>query len=455
MPLPPLNQPAAEPVVAASLADVLQPEPALARALLPQYEEASLQEQGIRKVSGDHLIVYTDLAAEKVRPALRLLNQLYPFLVKRFGEPSSTQPPQTWKITGHVMADRELFRTMDLLPDDLPSFPAGISRDKVFWILDQVTDYYRNHLLLHEATHCFMDSALGGRGPAWFAEGNAELMATHRLVGSEMRFAEMPQSKNEVERLGRIEMVQDAVAESRGNTVKEVMSLPYALFDDDNTAYAWAWALCAFLDGHPRYQQRFGGLHRWVLEPDFNLRVRRLYADDWDELTEEFQLFAANLSYGYDLKRCTLDFRAGEPIPENETREVVVASDRGWSNTGLRVEAGSRYELRAVGRFSIADEPRVWYSDAGGLSFRYAQGKPIGRLVASIRDDRPTSRSSMLDVLDVGLSSHLAPERSGTLYLRINDDWGQLGDNRGELRVTITKKSTKSSSAVEENQDQF
>ena len=46
----------------------------------------------------------------------------------------------------------------------------------------------------------------------------------------------------------------------------------------------------------------------------------------------------------------------------------------------------------------------------------------------------------MLDVLDVGLSKLLVPEKGGTLYLRINDDWGQLADNRGELRVSIERK---------------
>ena len=43
------------------------------------------------------------------------------------------------------------------------------------WLHDQPTAYYRRHLLLHEGTHVFMASFLGGCGPGWYMEGTAEL----------------------------------------------------------------------------------------------------------------------------------------------------------------------------------------------------------------------------------------------------------------------------------------
>lgn len=400
-----------------------------------------LEQHGIQTLSGTHLVLYTDLPAETVQAAPALLDRLYPVLVARFGEPVSGDG--TWKVAGHVMGDQQRFRALGLMPADLGDFPAGMSRGNRFWIHDQETDYYRRHLVLHESVHCFMDSALGGRGPAWFAEGNAELLATHRRVDGDVRFGEIPRSKDDVERLGRIEMVHGAVAERRARTLEDVLALPYATYEDDNTAYAWAWALCAFLDGHPRYRERFRSLDRWVLAPDFNGRFRRIYSDDWDELAEAFEVFAANLTYGYDIDRSVVDFHRGQPFDEEPAREVAVASDRGWCNTGLWVEAGRRYRLQSAGRFSLADEPRVWYCEAQGLSYRYVGHKPIGRLVACIRSEHAVERgekSGMLDVLDVGPDATLVPEKSGTLYLRINDDWGELADNRGELRVRIEGK---------------
>jgi hypothetical protein len=417
-----------------------EPQPAFAPSSIPDYDADALRQRGIRELTGDHLVLYTDLPAERVRDAPALVDRLYRALVERYGEPAREHAHGTWRILGHVMGDQHRFRELGLLPAGLPRFAAGLSRGNVFWTLDQETDYYRNHLVLHEAVHCFMDSALGGRGPAWFAEGNAELLATHRRSDGDVRFGAMPQTKQEVERLGRIEMVQQAVAEGRARTVDDVLALPYAVFDHDNTAYAWSWALCALLDGHPRYRQRFRRLHDQVLQPNFNQHVRRVYSEDWNELREEFQLFAANLAYGYDLERCVVDFRAGRPLEAGRQLEVAVASDRGWCNSGVWLEAGGRYRLTPEGRFSIADEPRVWHSEAGGLSYRYVQHRPIGRLLACIRSqgaERQGGPSDMLDVLDVGLGTTLAPEKSGTLYLRINDDWGQLADNRGELRVRV------------------
>ena len=111
-------------------AAVGQPEPAPpSRDWLPQYEEAALRDRGIRKVSGTHLTLYTDLPTEIVRTAPPLLDGLFPALVKRFGRPTPAQARGTWKVVGHVMADRERFRSIGLLPEDLPDFPAGISRE--------------------------------------------------------------------------------------------------------------------------------------------------------------------------------------------------------------------------------------------------------------------------------------------------------------------------------------
>ena len=43
-----------------------------------------------------------------------------------------------------------------LLPDNLPSFLNGRHRGQEFWLNDQDQDYYRRHLVIHEATHCYM-----------------------------------------------------------------------------------------------------------------------------------------------------------------------------------------------------------------------------------------------------------------------------------------------------------
>ena len=66
-----------------------------------------------------------------------------------------------------------------------------------FWLYDQPTAYYRRHLMLHEGTHVFMVSFLGGCGPGWYMEGTAELFGTHRLdeQSGQLTLRIMPRSR--------------------------------------------------------------------------------------------------------------------------------------------------------------------------------------------------------------------------------------------------------------------
>ena len=61
---------------------------------------------------------------------------------------------------------------------------------------------------------------------------------------------------------------------------------------------------------------------------------------------------------------------------------VSVAADRGWQSSGVRVDAGKSYRLRAAGRYQVADRPQPWPCEPGGVSIRYYRGRPLGILLA-------------------------------------------------------------------------
>src|SRR5262249_16800208 len=134
--------------------------------------------------------------------------------------------------------------------------------------------------------------------------------------------------------------------------------------------YGWCWAAAALLDGHPRYRDRFRQLARDVARPDFAERFRKLYADDFLDLCEEWQLFVGWIEFGFDLKRAAIAFHPGEPLPASGAK-VKVAVDRGWQSTHLRLQAGQAYKLKAAGRYEVAQEPRPWISEPNGVSIRY------------------------------------------------------------------------------------
>jgi hypothetical protein len=195
------------------------------------------------------------------------------------------------------------------------------------------------------------------------------------------------------------------------------------------------------LDQHPAYQQRFRTLYKHVAEDDLSALLHKLFEADWDELEGQWQLFTVGIEYGYDIRRNVLDFTPGKPLPP-EGAAASVAADRGWQNTGLRLESGIRYRLRASGRYQVAQRGGIWWSEPNGVSIRYYQGRPLGVLLAAVRPDRPPrdGASALLEPVVVGLQSVIAPEHSGTLFLRINDSPAELHDNAGQLQVEVRRQ---------------
>jgi hypothetical protein len=249
-----------------------------------------------------------------------------------------------------------------------------------------------------------------------------------------------PKNRKETPEWGRIRILQDAVAAKKTLSVSDVIHYP-ADQRTETDFYAWCWALSTFLDQHPRYQERFRQLIHDVRRTDFTKRFLQSYRPDWPELCEEWQVMTANLEYGYDVARSAIDFSPGKPL-SHEGANVTVAADRGWQNTGLRLEAGVTYQLTASGRYQIAQKPTVWWCEPNGVSIRYDHGWPLGILLAAVRANNPSlsEDSPLLHPKAIGLGATLAPTQSGTLFLKINDSAGELSDNAGTLRVNVRQK---------------
>src|SRR5262249_36910557 len=157
-----------------------------------------------------------------------------------------------------------------------------------------------------------------------------------------------------------------------------------------------------FLDGHPKYHDRFrraGSIVTTGGGPEIDLP--RIYRDDWTRLSEEWLVFAGNLCHGYDIERTVHDLAPGKRLSVASAK-VERAADRGWQSSGQSVERGKSYRISAAGTFVLSREPRPWESEPQGVSIRYHGWLPLGMLVATIRSERPFTKpphTSMLDVL--------------------------------------------------------
>ncbi|HEV3023982.1 MAG TPA: hypothetical protein VGX76_16015 [Pirellulales bacterium] len=391
---------------------------------------------GIRQVTSKHLTLYTDLGTDDEIDALGdYFDQAFAQWCAYFGV--DEREHADWHVQCCLMKAPSRFRAAGLLSEDLPEFATGYTREQRIWLHEQTGEYYRRHLLLHEGTHAFMYSLSAGRSAPWYFEGVAELLATHRVADGRLVLNSFPSARNQVPRWGRIEMVQAACAAHQAMSLGKIFAYD-SRAHFENEAYGWCWAAAAFLDGHPRYQARFRQLRVPADQQASGQHMRTLFAADWHRVNEDWQLYLANLDYGYDFRRMDFEPVVGKPL-DADGASVSVAADRGWQSSGVRVEAGQQYRLRASGRYQIANDGRSWECEPNGVTIRYYRGRPLGILLAAVRRDEADSQdpSGLTKPIIVGLGATLTVEQSGTLYFRVNDSAGRLSDNAGTLSVEI------------------
>ncbi|MBQ18810.1 MAG: hypothetical protein CMJ65_17020 [Planctomycetaceae bacterium] len=403
-------------------------------------ECGSAAAEKIRKYETRRLTLYSDVAPATAAMLLKAFDDAWRAWVADFGPPPGDSPATPFRITGCLMADLEGFSDAGLLPEAIERFLQGTHpgkhRGSRFWMKDQRGDYYRRHLMVHEATHCFMTSRGGPMLPVWYLEGTAELYATHVFDKStgRWRFAAMPVDVAAMPGWGRLGMLRRDVRRGRLPRFDALAGLWKSEHEKIET-YAWSWAFVRFLASHPTLGKSFRELGRHLGDGRFEATFERVFRPEFESLQFEWQLAARDLVPGFDFRRAAIRFRRSQPLPAKGGSTAVVAG-RGWQSTGLRLRKGRSFRVVATGRFTLAEKPRPWVSTADGISFRYHAGLPLGRLVGVVQPkrvaaDRPPKIHSL------GSRAEFVPETDGTLFLRLNDFFSELADNTGTVDVEV------------------
>ncbi len=417
------------------------PQPGTTRITKMAIDESRVAANGIRKIAGRHLVLYTDLPLHKDIDELpTAFDQAVPQWCEYFEIPVAKAAD--WQMQGFLMKDPAKFQAAGLLPAGLPRFLHGYNQGFELWVNEQESPYYRRHLLLHEGTHGFMDTMLGGMGPPWYAEGMAELLGTHRWQDEKLTLRHNPRSKEEAVDWGRVRLLRDRLKARAGKpyTLEEVMELgPTAHRQVE--PYAWCWAAAFFFDSHPEYRDWFRALKTRVKDNSFQFNEKfraAIRQDRWKQAEEQWRLFMDEVDYGYDVTRAAVQFQPGEPLSVSGAT-VSIQADRGWQSTGVYLREGMTYQITASGRYQVGDQPKIWWCEPGGVTIHYYRGRPLGMLMAAVRDDvNPnTEKPHLARAAPIGLNRQITPAWSGTLYLKINESPKDLADNAGELTVKI------------------
>src|SRR5207244_3269035 len=167
--------------------------------------------------------------------------------------------------------------------------------------------------------------------------------------------------------------------------------------------------LVSVRDGTVEFQERGG-----------RRRVLRLERDEVRSI--ELDSFSGDVSRGND---------TGSSRPRGlREREVVVAANVAWVDTGIEVRSGQRVYFEAVGQVRWGADRR----DGPGGEERspYNAGRPMPRRPAAALIGKVGEASN--DLFFIGDDrGPIRLQNSGRLYLGINDD--VLTDNRGNFRV--------------------
>jgi len=409
------------------------------------------RQSGLRVLAGDHLTLVTDRPVRNgdgVDHLPAVFDAAWTAWCAHFDIDAVEH--RGWRALGCLIVDRERFRTAGLLPDTIPDFTNGHCHADRFWLVDQSNPDYRRHLLLHEGVHAFTLTLRGLAAPAWYTEGIAEYLATHRLAAAADgpgRFlaTPIPLRAGDVEQLGRIETIRALRAADGCPGLEGVFAMPHAAHRDLSD-YAASWAAVALLAQHPRHARAFAAAERGPLDADFTRRLTT--SPDWEGAlaARDFDAFTDEVDYGYDPIRSAIDWSSGKPLAARQS--IVVAGDRGWQNCGWSASRERRYTLTAEGRCTVgfldadADgkgrEPRRLESTAEGISLRWYRGRPLGRLlVAQWLEEPPGGGRPRFVVLAEGGRGSFTAAADGPVYCKINDPPGELADNEGRLAVTL------------------
>jgi hypothetical protein len=404
------------------------------------------QSDSLVRRSGKHIRLTTDLpATAQLDRLVSSFDAAVPLWAKFWNLPSGAL--DDWGVEAYVMQDIATFQRLDLIDPRVPEFPNAYALANQVWVRVQPSEYYTQHLLLHEGVHSLVFHQFGDTGPTWFREGIAELLATHSGSGVDLRINQIPVSRQASPYWGRFKRMDQQ--RSEGNVPRIETVLQYeANLRGDVDAYGWSWALVSMLDAYPKYRETLlqAAQHGCDTDRQFNQWLTQRLANDWPIVQARWRNLVEDFHYGFDWERQRIQISKQDPMWDGTPIEIQIEADRGWQSIGVRLNRGMTCDVVADGTVIVDDDPKPWVSGPDGVTVEYHNGQPLGRLQARIVPNiapggHDSGSDSLLPLVTiaVGKAATIMIDQPCWLLLRVNDAVGSLDDNQSAYRVSITR----------------
>lgn len=163
---------------------------------------------------------------------------------------------------------------------------------------------------------------------------------------------------------------------------------------------------------------------------DQQVSFEQTYGNMQREIEFEYRLFLKYLQKGYRSDLNSWDWKAKFRRDKNGVPVLSrIDAGHGWQASKLTVVKGEEYEYSVAGTWSTGKEPEVSSLTADGD----AAGK--GRLVGVLFKDYELS-----DEFPLGAFGTFTAPADGDLFLRCQDDWNSMADNKGKMSVKLKLK---------------
>ena len=297
----------------------------------------------------------------------------------------------------------------------------------------------------HEVIHAYCFQTFGTAGPDWYREGMAELLAMNATprkgaVCRERNLDALGADKDpSLRRILTRTDVTNSIADLIGQNPlqKEGVEFDITPLEDwskstspamlkAHVAYAESWALCYLLYHNPNYQRRFRMVGKHLLT---NPRAR--FEDAFEPMMEnidfELKQLAQHMGDGYRADLSSWEWNQSfSDIKIGRTVSLKLKAMAGYQGTGIKVKPNEKYEIHATGEWIVdQDEPRTTAN--GNIDGH-------GKIEAVLLKDFSLHSSQVM-----GEAATYYSTKDGQLYLRCHDDWRQLADNRGVIKVRIKR----------------
>lgn len=403
---------------------------------------------GPRDYRSRNFLLHSDLPKSEAESLLERLEAMLALISKYWGKPNreplecfvvrdlSVWPPDAMPPQGRQKVQTRSGVTITVTTSERRSGQVLAAKAVVYATAD-------GGVAQHEVVHAYCGQNFGRTGPVWYSEGMAE-MGLYWKSGE-----------------SQVNCIPEAVTYIRNSPPKPLGEIVYAreISGDGWENYCWRWALCHLLANNPNYYDRFRplGLGLLLNQPDSDFD--KVYGTMAREIDFEYQFFLQHLDLGYEVTLTSWDWKSKfRHIREKQEIKATVLADRGWQASRLEVRSGEKFAVTAKGS---------WQVESDGVTLN-ANGEevPAESDVASDKKDgtdrtvgiipyEPTGRPGQLigvlfrdyelsEPFEIPVDGQWTASTDGQLFLRCEDAWNQLADNKGRVSVEFVRVASSS-----------